>query len=91
MSEQTTGQREVGVYEQRNVERLALENPRSLEFLEFINTSSRHTVLRDVAQLGRPFFRVEPGFAAVHLAHAGQNDYLPVFVSLGILFLRGNK
>ena len=64
---------------------------RTLEFLEFVNTSSRHTVLTDVAQLGRPFFRVEPGFAAVHLAHAGQNDYLPVFLSLRFLFLRGNK
>ena len=37
---------------------------RSLEFLVFIDTSSWHTVLMDVAQLGTTFSLVEPGCSA---------------------------
>ena len=49
-------------------ERLALENPRSLKFLEFIDTSSWYAVLMDVAQLGTTFSLVEPGFTTVEFA-----------------------
>ena len=45
-----------------------LENPRSLEFLEFMDTSSWYTVLMDVAQLGTTFSFVEPGFSTVEFA-----------------------
>ena len=71
VSEWTTGLRGVGIHERwgnvvwRNVERLALENPRSLEFLDFIDPSS---VLMDVAQLGTTFSLVYPGFATVEFA-----------------------
>ena len=41
-----------------------LENPRSLEFLEFIDTLS---ILMDVA-LGTTFSLVEPGFVTVEFA-----------------------
>ena len=51
----------------RNVERLVLDDPRSLEFREFIDTSS---VLMDVAQLRTAFsLVVDPGFAIVEFAH----------------------
>ena len=46
------------------MERLALENPRSLEFLEFIDPSS----WMDVARLGATFALVKPGLVTMEFA-----------------------
>ena len=71
MSEKTTGLRLAGIHECRRERGMTergttwrLENPRTLEFLEFINPSS----WVEVAPLGATFTLVKPGFATMEFA-----------------------